>query len=84
MSAPGGYCASKRDNKLETTVLVHTDGSNQAKRVAEWGLIFADIARATVHRIDVVDCLDSEMIIHHTKRMCRTSIRTQSGDPQVH
>jgi nucleotide-binding universal stress UspA family protein len=46
------------------TVLVLTDGSAWATRVAEWGLVFADAASATVHHIDVIDCLDAGVIVH--------------------
>lgn len=45
------------------TVLVLTDGSDTAKRVAEWGLVFVGTSGTTVHRIDVLDCLDSGVII---------------------
>lgn len=46
------------------TVLVLTDGSAWASRVAEWGLVFVDAASATVHHIDVIDCLDAGVIVH--------------------
>lgn len=45
-------------------VLVLTDGSTWANRVAEWGLVFADASQATIHRIDVMDCFNSGVIIH--------------------
>ena len=45
-------------------VLVLTDRSAWASRVAELGLVFADAASATVHRIDVIECLDSGVIVH--------------------
>lgn len=64
MSALDGQCANKRYNDPETTILVLTDGSTQAERVAEWELVFADIASATVHRIDVIECFDSGVIIY--------------------
>lgn len=45
------------------TVLVLTDGSDTAKRVAEWGLVFVGAPGTTVHRTDVLECLDSGVII---------------------
>lgn len=45
------------------TVLVLTDGSDRAKRVAEWGLVFVGTPETTVHWIDVLECLDSGVII---------------------
>jgi nucleotide-binding universal stress UspA family protein len=45
------------------TVLVLTDGSDRAKRVAEWGLVFVGAPGTTVHRIEVLECLDSGVVI---------------------
>ena len=45
-------------------ILVFTDGSDQSQRVAEWALVFADLPRARVRRINVVECLDSDVIIY--------------------
>lgn len=45
------------------TILVLTDGGERAKRIAEWELVFSEASEATVHRIDVLDCLDSGVII---------------------
>lgn len=64
MSVPNQHSASKRYNGWSETVLVLTDGSDQAKRVAEWGLIFVDASRAALRWIDVVECLGSGEIIH--------------------
>lgn len=40
-----------------------TDGSERAGRTAEWWLVFAESREVTVHRIDVLDCLDSGVIV---------------------
>nr|WP_273741585.1 transposase [Natrinema soli] len=40
-----------------------TDGSERAGRTAEWWLVFTESREATVHRIDVLDCLDSGVIV---------------------
>lgn len=45
------------------TVLVLTDGSDKAKRIAEWTLVFGGAPGTTVRRIDVLDCLDSGVIV---------------------
>lgn len=45
------------------TVLVLTDGSAHAKRVAEWNLVFVGVPGTAVRRIDVLDCLDSGVVI---------------------
>ncbi|WP_248910040.1 universal stress protein [Halocatena marina] len=45
------------------TVLVLTDGSEKAKRVAEWSLVFVGAPETVVLRIDVLECLDSGVII---------------------
>lgn len=57
------HSASTSHTRRET-VLVLTDGSAWASRVAEWGLVFADASSATVHHIDVIECLDSGVIVH--------------------
>lgn len=88
MSVPDRHGASKRDNGWSETVLVLTDGSDRAARVAEWGLIFADASRVTVRWIEIVECLDSGVIIqcyesrvqnehgHPRRRFERASART--------
>lgn len=58
--------ASSRDQQhdpLYETVLVLTDGSGRARRLAEWALVFAGASGNTVHRVDVLDCLDSGVVI---------------------
>lgn len=50
------------------SVLVLTDRSDWADRVAKWGLVFTVSSNATVHRIDVVACLDSGVIVHRDER----------------
>ncbi len=57
---------SSRDqqhNLLYETVLVLTDGSSRARRLAEWALVFDGAPGNTVHRVDVLDCLDSGVVI---------------------
>lgn len=44
-------------------VLVLTDGSERAYRMTEWEIIFAEMAGATVHRIDIINCLDSGVVV---------------------
>lgn len=61
MPPPNRYSATRSHSRRET-VLVLTDGSAWATRVADWALVFADASSATVHRIDVMDCLDSGVI----------------------
>lgn len=69
MSLSKRHGTTKRHNEQNETVLVLTDGSKRAKRVVEWELIFAEVPRSAVRRIDVIDCLDSGVIIHrHDKR----------------
>lgn len=63
------------------TVLVLTDGSKRAERVAEWGLIFAETTRAAIHRIDVVDCLDSGVIIHQYEERIQDEREHERGQP---
>ena len=65
MSVPDRHGASKRGYGWSETILVLTDGSDRADRVAEWGLIFADASRAVVRWIEVVECLDSGVIIQY-------------------
>lgn len=48
---------------LSETILVLTDGSDRARRLAEWALVFAGTSETTVHRVDVLDCLDSGVVI---------------------
>lgn len=58
--------SSSRDQQhdpLYETILVLTDGSGRARRLAEWTLVFAGASGTTVHRVDVLDCLDSGVII---------------------
>lgn len=84
MSTPDGQSASKLDDEPETTVLVLTDGSTQARRVAEWELVFTDAARAAIHRIDVIDCLDSGMIIHrHTDASTDKTNQIRGHEPEI-
>lgn len=52
-----------RSRSSSRTALVLTDGSERARRTAEWWLVFAETPPATVHRIDVLDCLDSGVIV---------------------
>ncbi len=44
-------------------VLVLTDGTDRANRKAEWEIVFSDFPRTTIHWIEVIDCLDSGVII---------------------
>lgn len=53
----------QRDQPSSETVLILTDGSERAGRTTEWWLVFAKSREATVHRIDVLDCLDSGVIV---------------------
>ncbi|WP_227377971.1 universal stress protein [Haladaptatus halobius] len=55
--------SSQHDTLPYESILVLTDGSERAKRIAEWELVFSEASEATVHRIDVLDCLDSGVII---------------------
>lgn len=48
---------------LYETVLVLTDGTDRARRLADWTLVFIETPLMTVHHVDVLDCLDSGVII---------------------
>lgn len=78
MSVPDRHGASKCDNGGSETILVLTDGSDRADRVAEWGLIFADASWATVRWIEVVECLDSGVIIQDYE----DCVQNERGDPR--
>lgn len=64
MSPIDRHGTTDRRNEQDETVLVLTDGSKRAERVAEWGLVFTEATSAVIHRIDVIECLDSGVIIH--------------------
>ena len=78
MSVSDRHGTSKRDNGWCETILVLTDGSARADRVAEWGLIFTDASRATVRWIEVVECLDSGVII----QIYEDYVRNEHGYPR--
>ena len=55
-------CAHRTKRPLQN-VLVLTDGTDRANRRAEWEIIFSDFPGTTVHWVEVLDCLDSGVII---------------------
>ncbi|QLG60256.1 universal stress protein [Halorarum salinum] len=48
---------------MSSEPIVLPDGGERARRTAEWWLVFAETPPATVHRIDVLDRLDSGVIV---------------------
>lgn len=58
---PPDRCQERRSSTQ--TVLVLTDGSERARRTAEWWLVFAESSQTAVHRVDVLDWFDSAVVV---------------------
>lgn len=54
-----------RTKRPPQNVLVLTDGTDRANRKAEWEIVFSDFPGTTIHWIEVLDCLDSGVIIRN-------------------
>lgn len=52
-------------------VLMLTDGSDRANRKAEWVIIFSDLPGTTIPWIEVLDCLDSGVIIRKRREIAQ-------------
>lgn len=74
--------SNNRFTPSSDTVLVITDGSDQAQRLAEWKLVFGEFRQTTVHQIDVLDCVDSGVIIR-THKNTKQDRRERQNPPSA-
>lgn len=63
--------AKNQINDEEVSVLVLTDGSDRALRMAEWELFFTEFRGAHVHHLEVVKCCDSGVVLKQRESCMR-------------
>ncbi|WP_306055709.1 universal stress protein [Natronococcus wangiae] len=66
-----------RTKRPPQNVLVLTDGTDRANRKVEWEIIFSDFPGTTIHWIEVLDCLDSGVIIRNRTEIAQNDRERQ-------